>query len=210
MKKAISLILAVAMCLLLCVQAFAIENIGASTKSAPEMTGILRGDDGREYSIVGKLVSVAPMSQVANNVSSATYRYDLPISPQANSSLTESDHDGALASTVYLTIHYTHKNTPTEYLLTRVSGYWEISDPSVSVDSATLSYGCSGAYPRPTTQSVMDASVSNYFNISTGFTNYVASVSNGTMGATMTVNYLMGTSRRWSFTITNILFNNVM
>ena len=145
MKKAISLILAVAICLLMCVQAFAIEHIFVCSKSAPEMTGILRGDDCREYSIVGKLVSVAPMSQVANNVSSATYRYDLPISPHENISMTLREHDGALASTVYLTIHYTHNNTPTEYLLTRVSGYWEISDPSVSVDSATLSYGCSGA-----------------------------------------------------------------
>ena len=173
MKKIISLILAMAMCLSLCVQTFAKENDGVNVENVPEMMGILRTDDGKEYTIKGVLVSVAPMSRAANDACSATYRYDLPVSPQANGSTTESDHDGAAASTVYLTIHYTHRNTPTEYLLTRVSGYWEISAQKVSVESAKLSYGCSGTFPSPTTQSVTDISVNNYFDISTGFTDYV-------------------------------------
>ena len=116
MKKIISLILAMAMCLSLCVQTFAKENDGVNVENVPEMMGILRTDDGKEYTIKGVLVSVAPMSRAANDACSATYRYDLPVSPQANGSTTESDHDGAAASTVYLTIHYTHRNTPTEYL----------------------------------------------------------------------------------------------
>ncbi len=159
MKKIISLILAMAMCLSLCVQTFAKENDGVNVENVPEMMGILRTDDGKEYTIKGVLVSVAPMSRAANDACSATYRYDLPVSPQANGSTTESDHDGAAASTVYLTIHYTHRNTPTEYLLTRVSGYWEISAQKVSVESAKLSYGCSGTFPSPTTQSVTDTTV---------------------------------------------------
>ena len=107
-------------------------------------------------------------------------------------------------------IHYTHRNTPTEYLLTRVSGYWEISAQKVSVESAKLSYGCSGTFPSPTTQSVTDISVNNYFDISTGFTDYVVPDVLAVMGANLTVNYLMGTSRRWSFTLTNNLFNNMV
>lgn len=210
MKKIISLILAMAMCLSLCVQTFAKENDGVNVENVPEMMGILRTDDGKEYTIKGVLVSVAPMSRAANDACSATYRYDLPVSPQANDSTTESDHDGAAASTVYLTIHYTHRNTPTEYLLTRVSGYWEISAQKVSVESAKLSYGCSGTFPSPTTQSVTDISVNNYFDISTGFTDYVVPDVLAVMGANLTVNYLMGTSRRWSFTLTNNLFNNMV
>lgn len=104
MKKIISLILAMAMCLSLCVQTFAKENDGVNVENVPEMMGILRTDDGKEYTIKGVLVSVAPMSRAANDACSATYRYDLPVSPQANGSTTESDHDGAAASTVYLTI----------------------------------------------------------------------------------------------------------
>lgn len=127
---------------------------------------------------------------------------------RAEGSTTESDHDGAYASTVYLTIHYSHKNTPTEYLLTKVSGHWVISNSNVSVESARVSYGCSGLFPTPATQSVADRSVSNYFSINTGFTKYVTSATNAVMGANLTVNYLMGTSRRWSFTLSNILFNN--
>lgn len=78
MKKIISLILAMAMCLSLCVQTFAKENDGVNVENVPEMMGILRTDDGKEYTIKGVLVSVAPMSRAANDACSATYRYDLP------------------------------------------------------------------------------------------------------------------------------------
>ena len=42
MKKIISLILAMVMCLSLCVQTFAKENDGVNVENVPEMMGILR------------------------------------------------------------------------------------------------------------------------------------------------------------------------
>ena len=49
-------------------------------------------------------------------------------------------------------------------------------------------------------------SVSNNFNIATGFTTYIMEDDIGSMiGASLTLNYLIGTSRRWSFTLDNVL-----
>lgn len=208
MKKIISLVLCLVFIFTFAVPVFADEPDAEFSGAAPEMIGILTTEDGEQHIIKGKLVSSGLSTQSDDNGSSITYKYDLLTSPRASESTTESDQDGGLASTVYLTITYTQKNTPTEYLLTNVSGYWVISDKKASVESATVSYGCSGIFPSPTTQSVLDLSVSNYFNISTGFTDYVTSDIYAVMGANLTVNYLMGTARRWSFTLTNNLFNN--
>ncbi|WP_312943122.1 hypothetical protein [Oscillibacter sp.] len=207
-KKMMSLALALVMCLSLCVPAFAADSNVSLSGATPEMIGVLTTEDGAQHIIEGTLVSMSPLTRSIGNNNSVTYKYDLPASLRASGSTTESDHDGAIASTVYLTINYAHQNTPTEYLLTSVSGHWVITDQKASVESATVSYGCSGLFPRPTTQSVLDRSVANYFNISTSFTNYVASDTHAVMGANLTVNYLMGTAWRWSFTLTNILFNN--
>ena len=204
----ISLVLTLMMCLSLYVPSFASEVNTTSFEELPEMIGILTTDKGEQHIIKGTLVSSPPSTRNLGNNNHITYKYDLPISPKASGLTKESDQDSGLASTVYLTITYTHKNTPTEYLLTNVSGYWVITDSKASVESASVSYGCSGLFPTLTTQSVTDRSVSNYFNISTGFTNYVTSSSNAVMGANLTVNYLMGTARRWSFTLPNLLFNN--
>lgn len=178
----------------------------------PGNIGILTTDDGRQYEIKGELVSVAqPFSNDSNNTSSATYCYTIP-ARISDSSTTVPGVDGGNESKVYLTIYYQTKGTPTLYLLTGVSGYWELTSATgkTRVESATLDYGCSSLAPQIITQRKMGVSVSNHFSIRTGFSKYIVSEGGGVMGANLHLNYVMGNSRRWSFTLQNNLFNTAI
>ena len=64
-----------------------------------------------------------------------TYRCDSPANIMAiGGSQTEYGNDGAYASTVYLTIHYSHNNeSPVEYVLKKITGYWNVTAQNVSV-----------------------------------------------------------------------------
>lgn len=206
-KRILSIALVSALCTNLLPPTFA---VAPPTSAPPIMTGILTADNGTQYTIEGVLVpAIQPLS--TGSGTSVTYKYDIPTSVTAGGSTTAYDYDSGYVSTVYLTVDYNYKNTtPREYLLTGVSGHWEITDKKASVESATLTYGCTGLGPRPTTQYVHDAPVENYFSINAGFTQYIASDVLAAMGANLTVNYLMGTSRRWSFTLTNNPVDSLM
>lgn len=209
-KRVISALLSLITVLSIAPSAFAFGSEATPVDKYPSGIGILTTDDGSQYIIQGKVVSESPASASTPNATvlgengqaSVTYLYDIP------ESLTKSSYDSGVVSTVYLTITYKTRNTPTEYLLTGVSGKWVITDSKASVESATLSYGCTGVFPSPTTQSVRNVPVENNFSISTGFTDYVTSAASAydVMGANLTLGYLMGTSRRWTFTLTNNLF----
>ena len=166
--------------------------------------GIMVADDGTQCIVKGEVIATSEIQKTGGG-KSVTFKYDIPepIKRGTGGSWTEYDVDGAKVSTVYLTVDYLTKNTPTEYLLTGVSGHWVLNDSRVTVPSASLSYGCSGLFPSPVTQSVQNRLVGNYFSINTGFTKYVAGDVQAIVGANLTVNYRMGTSRTWSFTIVN-------
>ena len=119
-------------------------------------------------------------------------------------SLTSSEYDSSLSVKVFLTINYKTRNTPTEYLLTSVSGRWHIVDKKVSVTNAELTYGCSGAFPFPTTQTATK-NVSNNFYYPTGFSNYITQYM-GVMGANLNLDLQMGATRHWNFYMSNNLF----
>lgn len=213
-EKLVSLFLALVMCLGLCVPAFAADTSSPSPEEIPStVTGILTIEDGTQYPITGRLVATAQPASLSDDIS-MTYQYNLPADPRAGGSKTEHGVDGGYASTVYLTITYSSNTSGPlpAYLLTRVSGYWSISDSKASVESAYLSYGCTGKDPTDMIshdQHVWDKSVNNHFSVSTGFRYYVEDGLGGAVGANLTVNYLMGTARRWSFTLYNNLFNNL-
>lgn len=193
-------------CLLLVLSILASTTpIAFADVSSEEMIGILTSEDGRQFQILGSLME----TRDCNGNTMATYRFDVPRSIMTGGSSTIYDYDGGYASTVYLTITYSMQNSPSEYLLTGVSGHWIITDPNASVESATVSYGCSAGTPADYNQYVLDAPVSNYFSIPTGFTEYILGTAFGAvLGANLTVNYIMGSTRRWSFTLQNNLINN--
>lgn len=200
MKKVISLLMAVIMVLTVPVTAFA-----ASLDGSEPVYGVLMSEDGEQILIEGRVCDT--MQTRAGDAGSVTYEFAIPASVASSDSTTIDSPDSGYASHVYLTISYAMRNTPTEYKLTGVSGRWTIEDPNVAVLSTSLTYGCSGLFPSIVTQTNTVNNVSNPFSISTGFSSYVVE-DYGVMGANLTLNYLMGSSRKWSFTLQNNLFNN--
>ena len=78
MRRFISAFLALVMCGMLCVPAFASgNNLESSelTPKTPKMTGILTSEDGECYTIQGTLVSTDTSTQAIDDSISATYRY---------------------------------------------------------------------------------------------------------------------------------------
>lgn len=200
MKKIISMLLAVVMVL-----TFPVTALAASVDSNEPVYGVLMSEDGEQILIEGRVCDT--MQTRAGDAGSVTYEFAIPASVASSDSTTIDSPDSGYASHVYLTISYATRNTPTEYKLTGVSGRWTIEDPNVAVLSTSLTYGCSGWFPSAVTQTNTVNNVSNPFSISTGFSSYVVA-DYGVMGANLTLNYLMGSSREWSFTLQNNLFNN--
>ncbi len=202
MKKLLSLLLAVLMVSMLPMATFA-----EGTDIKKPAYGILTSEDGEQILIEGKVCE--SVQTYAGNAGSITYEYAIPASvARATSSSTTVDApDDGYASHVYLTVKYKTQNTPTEYLLTGVSGKWTIEDPKVSVLSTSLTYGYSGFFPAYASQNKTVNNVSNPFSYNTGFSSYILT-DGAVMGANLTLNYLMGSSRKWSFTLINNLFNN--
>lgn len=163
----------------------------------------LISDTGEFFNVEGEKINVFTTPYCIRAYDeSATYKFTL-YSNRSNS-LTASESDGSMSVIVFITINYETRNTPTEYLLTSVSGHWDIEDKRVSITNAELTYGCSGFFPFPTTQTETK-NVSNNFYYSTGFSNYITQYK-GVMGANLNLDLQMGTTRRWSFFMSNNLF----
>jgi len=187
------------------VYSYASEIESFESISPSVCTGILTSSNGEEYIIYGTKVDNEQRS-ISNN-SSITYRYDLPASIMATGTSSVNSPDSGYVSTVYLTVNYTHRNNQSEYLLTSISGSWVISDYQASVQSAYLNAGCNCDLPLVSNQRIEDRAVSNNFYINTNFSTYIAQ-DYGIMGAYLTLNYIIGSSRTWSFTLDNTIFDN--
>lgn len=194
--------MAVIMVLTVPVTAFA-----ASVDGREPVYGVLTSEDGEQILVEGRVCDT--MQTRAGDAGAVTYEFAIPASvARTNGSTSVDSPDSGYVSHVYLTINYKMRNTPTEYLLTSVSGSWTIEDPNVAVLSTSLTYGCSGWFPAIATQEDTKNNVSNPFSYNTGFSKYIIA-DGAVMGANLTLNYLMGSSRKWSFTLTNNLFNNL-
>lgn len=191
MRKYVALILAVSLIVLPAVSVSAAEV--AESPVPDTMVGYAIDEDGNRYEIIGELVNTT-MPRTSDGVHSATYAYDI----QDYNEIYHSD-DG-YSSTVYLTVYYTIRDN-FHYLLTAVSGHWVIHDYRVSVIDSKVTYA-SGVYHR-----VANAPVSNNFYINTGFTNFTEdNGSYSTVGATIYLTYLMGSSRTWTYELQNKVF----
>lgn len=142
------------------------------------------------------------------NYLSRTFEYTLF---SQNGWLTTNETDGSISVRVYLTINYIKDGN--FYLLTSVSGYWTFLDSGMSVTSSVLIYGCNGLTSDGLSVFNQNATKypSNYFSYNTGFQYYVNQYY-GVMGANLKVNLKQvnpnGTTRTWSFTTYNNLFNS--
>ncbi len=207
-KKVFSMFLAIMMLCPIITPVYAIEIEKPTIKIPPAMRGVVTDMDGNQYVVEGVLVET--LQPQNNGEISATYRYDVPMRA-ATGSITEEGIDGGYCSRVYLTIYfnrdiYEDNEAVNTYLLTRVSGEWELSVSNTRIESAYLSYTCTSVIPH-ISQSAFDVEVDNNFNVYTGFTRYVPETPAALVSASLTVNYIMGTTRRWSFTLINELIH---
>ena len=157
------------------------------------------------------LLPITPVySYQSNTIMSAendilfTYKCEIPADIMATGgSQTEYDNDGTYASTVYLTIHYSHNTeSPVEYVLKKITGHWNVTAQNVSVSSATLDYAC-GALNFEKNVAVYNYPVSNNFTKQTGYSKYVPTITGAAIGATLNLKYSMGSTRTWSFKLQN-------
>ena len=105
-----SMFLALTMVVGLGSQAFAskVEVQDIEQEVAPMGTARLVCEDGREYDIVGELVSTNTyrIATSGDNITQQTYRYEIPASLTAGGDMTVHESDTGFASTVYLTIYW--------------------------------------------------------------------------------------------------------
>lgn len=178
-----------------------------ATKIHPQKTlqASLVDSQGCEIKVTGYLLNEETFKATGSqSEQKVTYYYPLYVS-KGSGSFTEEGSDGALAATAYLTIYYETQNTPTEYLLTKVSGSWVIHDSSVIYTGATLDYGCVGSFPQHSSEQTGSRSVGNPFSINTGFSKYTTEYG-GVLGANLYVNLQIGSSRKWTLHLQNNLF----
>ena len=108
--------------------------------------------------------------------------------------------DSGFSSHVYLTVYYKLRDGK-YFLLTKVSGYWDIEDYRVTVTSSTLDYKCGAG------SGVFGVNVSNHFTVATGFTQFTEDQGiYAQVSARLHLTYKMGTSRTWSFTLDNNVY----
>lgn len=85
-----------------------------------------------------------------DNVKSQTYIVNTnDAMPLANREDRVEELDKTYGVTAYITIYYTTNNSPTEYLLTKVSGGYEKHDYTINVTKQEVTYGCNGVFPSP-------------------------------------------------------------
>lgn len=187
----------------------ALLPISAAAEVAPNIGNVVYGcltdENGNTEVVEGRLIdTVAPAS--IGETAKRIYAFTLY---ETENVLTAKGKDGAYTSDVYLTIEYLETNEyPASYLLTAVSGYWEITSPNIRIESASLIYACRGTARENHQAFVLSQyntlSVQNYFSYNTGFDEYVCDFGiTASVGAQLTLNYLMGTTRRWTFTLNN-------
>ena len=194
MRKLCALLLATIMTFTVPMSAYATSSYTIYNPEivvAPTMIGHATDENGNTYEIVGTLVdTIAPRSTNGTYVS--TYAYDISHTNTADAP------DSGYVSHVYLTIRYTLRDG-NYYLLTNVSGHWDIQDYNASVTNATVEYICG--------QSGLSRNVSNNFSFATGFSTFTDCDASGcTVGARLNLTYKIGSSRTWTFSLPNIIY----
>lgn len=207
MKKILTIILTLVMCLTMEIPVFA-EAIDNNTNIPYTIQAKLTDENGCITYVEGYRQDM-PMMISDESTFATAYTFNV-----YEYQLNKTGSDSALASTVTLIIYYTsYEDSSGEvYRLDRVRGYWAIQDVYVSVPQATLICGASGFSPQSgyvtQRQEVELDPLPQGFDLYTNFTDYVADGPISILGATLTILYTRGGGRRWTFEMKNILFSN--
>lgn len=201
--KIIAMVLTVTMMFSVAIPVFANEPV--IVNEIPEtVVSYLSDEDGNVITIEGVMVE-RPIALAADEYA-VTYLYALPKSALTTGHTTLEGEDNSISVQAELTIHFTTKNDPTEYLLTQVQGSWSLLDSSVTVLGNSVAYHCIGLLPVPTKQTKTYRNVRNSFGYYTGFTNYVSSVDGGLVGAQIDFELQHGSST-WDWSLPNYVID---
>ena len=155
------------------VSAYSNEGNGAFCKV------ILSDDAGDKFFVKAFEYVPATSYNVITEEHSKTYVYCVSpeyITPYTNGN-TQTNGGWDSTYSVYGSVTVTYNTRPhdnsvaEEYLLTKVSGSWEIKDRSVSISDRFVAYTCQGVGEQ--SQITQKTPTSNSFSYSTGYKNYV-------------------------------------
>lgn len=195
MRKLCALLLAAIMIFTMPMSAYATSLISAPHNpgivAVPTMIGHATDENGNTYEVIGTLVeTIVPRS--TNGTYASTYAYDISHRDTADAP------DSGYVSHVYLTVHYKLRDG-NYYVLTNVSGYWDIQDYNATVTNANVEYICG--------QTGLTRNVPNNFSFATGFTTFTDCDDSGcTVGARLNLTYKIGSSRTWTFSLPNMVY----
>lgn len=192
MKRTISVVLLISLVFAIFSSSLAVNRVN---ELFPEIkVGHIYDSEGNKIQTVGHLVNISSLD-LNNSEIAVTYEYVL----RAPNVTVEQPDDG-YSGTVYLTNHYSVSGS--KYLLTEVSGYWEMHDVNARVISAYVDYyndAINTSFQRGS------ADVSNYFSVSTGFTEYGYNTDAFTIGSVLYLTIRIGTSRTYTSDTENML-----
>lgn len=95
------------------------------------------------------------------------------------------------------------------YILTDVSGYWRVSDSTVTLSDRKVNFGCISFDWKTRNQVNEYHPTSNTFSYTTGFSNYVIEGTPSALGSISTVQLSHGTSSKWELKIKAEAFNTI-
>jgi len=135
------------------------------------------------------MVAVVDESQYSSRSSSGT--------------ITEADWDATKGVKAYCTIYYEQSSSDSNrYLLTKVTGGWDVDDSSIRVTDREVDYACKGWAPGGYENS-QEADISSpgmTFSENTGFDNYVT---DDIIACNTRCTLKRGTSSTWTLSIKN-------
>ena len=168
-KKIFATILTAVMAMSVGMPAFAEDNVDVIPET---MVSYLTDEAGNVTVLEGTLVETPIL--LSDGEYSATYEYEVATSALDNDKTTTGT-DNSVSVRARTTIHYQTQNSPTEYKLTAVEGYWTILDNSVSVTNSSLTYVCRNLLSgRGQYNSI--SNVNNNFYYATGFGTFIPQI----------------------------------
>lgn len=200
MKKVLTLFCTMLMLLSICVlPAYAIES--SNTLFPNTVTGRLISDDGTIIQVTGYRRNVPSLNSLFSDERAVTYDYIIPLSDKAHED-NVSGYDPSYYFSATLTIYYTEYDvTPSEYLLTRVSGEWsdpEPTDGTTISNTADIVANCTGIGTNNIfRRQVKEGSITSGSYMDTGFDYSIQSYM-GAMGAYMYIDISQGILRQWT------------
>ncbi|MBN2794481.1 MAG: hypothetical protein JXR88_03675 [Clostridia bacterium] len=124
-------------------------------------------------------------------------------SRSSSGTITESDWDATKGVKAYCTIYYTQNSSADDrYLLTKVTGGWNVEDSSIRISNREVDYACKGWAPGGYNNS-QEGEISSpglTFSKNTGFSTYVT---DDIIACNTRCTLKRGTSSTWSLSITN-------